>query len=178
MGAGEIVRYLARHGSAKVTKVALLAPTTPCLLGSANNPAGLPRAAFETLDALWTADFPQWVNDNKRPFFTPGTSAAMTGWLVRLMLNTPLPVLLACNGAMVEADHRPGLRHIDKPVLVIHGDTDVSAPIDLTGRPTAARIPNARLNVYRDAPHGLFVTHAKRVNADLEMFIRGEPATP
>jgi len=170
MGAGEIVRYLARHGASRVSRIALVAPTTPCLLASPSNPAGLPRAAFDALEAQWTADFPKWVDDNKRPFFRPETSGAMADWLSRQMLATSLPVLLACNRAMVATDHRPGLARIDRPVLVLHGDKDVSAPLELTGRPTAAGISGARLIVYRGAPHGLFVTDAERVNADLAAF--------
>jgi pimeloyl-ACP methyl ester carboxylesterase len=58
-------------------------------------------------------------------------------------------------------------------VLIVHGDKDASAPIDLTGRPTAALIPNAQLKVYEGAPHGLFLTHKDRLNADLLGFIKG-----
>ena len=57
--------------------------------------------------------------------------------------------------------------------LVIHGDRDVSAPLEFTGRRTADLIPGARLRVYEGAPHGLFVTHAERLNADLLSFVEG-----
>lgn len=55
----------------------------------------------------------------------------------------------------------------------MHGTRDASAPIDLTGRPTAALIPGARLEVYDEAPHGLFMTHAARLNEDLRRFAEG-----
>ena len=42
-----------------------------------------------------------------------------------------------------------------------------------TGRPAAALIPKAQLRVYEGAPHGLFLTHKDRLNADLRGFIRG-----
>jgi non-heme chloroperoxidase len=59
---------------------------------------------------------------------------------------------------------------------VIHGTRDASAPIDVTGRPTAALIPGARLSIYEGGPHGLFVTHRDRLTADLLAFA-SEPAT-
>jgi pimeloyl-ACP methyl ester carboxylesterase len=62
---------------------------------------------------------------------------------------------------------------ITAPTLIIHGDRDVSAPIDMTGRPTAALIPNAQFKIYEGAPHGLFLTHKDRLNADLLSFIVG-----
>jgi pimeloyl-ACP methyl ester carboxylesterase len=58
------------------------------------------------------------------------------------------------------------------PTLVIHGDGDVSAAIDLTGRPTARMIPGAVLKVYDGAPHGLFLTHMARLTEDILGFAR------
>jgi pimeloyl-ACP methyl ester carboxylesterase len=60
---------------------------------------------------------------------------------------------------------------LDIPVLLIHGDADASAPLELTGRPTAALIPDARLVVYPGAPHGLYVSHAERFTTDLLDFL-------
>lgn len=171
MGGAEIIRYLGRHGTGRIAKVALLAPATPCLLESADNPRGAPAAYFESLRAEWLADFPKWIADNKQPFFTPDTSPAMIDWLVSDMLRTPVGVAVACNRALAERDLRPDLARIDRPVLILHGDNDASAPLEITGRPTAAGIAGARLKIYPGAPHGLFVTHMARVNADLHAFI-------
>jgi non-heme chloroperoxidase len=44
MGTGEVTHYLARHGSARVAKAALLSPIPPYLLQAADNPDGVPRA--------------------------------------------------------------------------------------------------------------------------------------
>ncbi len=171
MGCAEIVRYVGRHGTSRVAKIALLAPTTPGILKSADNPHGPPAAYFDGVRAEWAADFPKWVEDNKRPFFTADTSPAMIDWLVSVMLRLSIPVGIACSKAFVETDLRPDLAKIDRPVLILQGDRDVSAPLELTGRRTAAGIRGAILKVYEGAPHGLFVTHMKRVNSDLLAFI-------
>jgi non-heme chloroperoxidase len=47
MGSGEVVHYLARHGTARVRKVVLLAPTTPFLTKTSDNPLGIERALLE-----------------------------------------------------------------------------------------------------------------------------------
>ncbi|MBV8683620.1 MAG: alpha/beta hydrolase [Caulobacteraceae bacterium] len=171
MGAGEIVRYLTRHGGRRVKKIVLLAPTTPFLAQTPDNPSGLPLAAFEAMRTAWTVDFPGWVSQNAPAFFTPATSPALIDWAVRMMLEISLPVALACNRAVTETDFRAELAKIDTPCLVIHGDADVSAPLALTGAPTAALIPNRDLKVYEGAPHGLMFTHTERLNADLLQFI-------
>jgi pimeloyl-ACP methyl ester carboxylesterase len=170
MGGGEIARYLTRHGSGRVGKVVLLASTTPFVTRTADNPHGVDPAVLAAGRAIWRKDFPKWIADNTDPFFVSETSAPMKAWGVQMLLKTPLPILLECNRVVAETDYRPDLRGIKVPTLVIHGDKDVSAPLDLTGRPSAALIPGARLEVYEGAPHGLFITHMDRLNADLAAF--------
>ena len=172
MGANEILHYLGRHGTGRVSRIALLGPTTPFVLQTADNPFGAPMAYFEQTQAAWASDFPRWIEDNKQPFFTTETSAQMKEWVAGIMRAVPVPVAIATNRALVTTDLRPVLAKIDRPVLILHGDTDVSAPLEATGRRTAAGIRGAVLKVYPGGPHGLFVTHMKEVNADLLAFLQ------
>ncbi|THD77161.1 MAG: alpha/beta hydrolase [Phenylobacterium sp.] len=167
MGGAEVIRYLGRHGGSRVKRVVLLAPATPCLTLAHDNPAGLPAAAFEQLRGAWVADFPKWVGDNAAPFYTPQTSPEMVAYGVRMMLECPLPVALATSRALTAADLRADCRRIAAPTLIVHGDADQSAPLEMCGRTTAALIPNARLVVLPGAPHGLFTTYAEAVNQAL-----------
>lgn len=171
MAGGEIVRYLSRHGSDRVARIILLAPTTPMLLRTDDNPNGAPRAGFEALWAQWRRDYPKWVADAAPPFFTPETSPAMVRWSSSL-LQVSVPVALACSRAMVEADFRAEMRRIDVPALLIHGDRDASAPIEITGKPSADLLPDCRFLIYEGAPHGLMFTHMDRLHADILKFVR------
>ncbi|HET9624296.1 MAG TPA: alpha/beta hydrolase [Kofleriaceae bacterium] len=161
-GSLEIVRYLARHGSARVARVALLAPTTPAI----DRPAEVSAA----LHAAWAHDFPAWVEANKAAFFTAETSPAAVAWLTEMITAISVDVAIALDRALAAADVSADLAQIDRPTLILHGDRDASAPLAL-GERTAAAIPGSRLVVYEGAPHGLFVTHVDRVNADLRAFI-------
>ena len=172
MGCGEILRYVSRHGTGRVARIAFLAPATPFALQTPDNPHGAPQAYFDQMWAAWARDFPHWVEENKGPFFTPQTSPQMVDWVVRILLETPAPIAIATSRAMVAADLRGDLAKVDRPTLILHGDKDASAPLELTGRPTAAGIRGAELKVYPGAPHGLFVTHMDQVNADLLAFAR------
>jgi non-heme chloroperoxidase len=171
MAGGEAVRYLTRHGSERISRLVLLAPTTPMLLKTHDNPNGAPMEAFETLWAQWRRDYPKWIDDNVAPFFIPETSPAMIRWGVNL-LQTSLPIVLACSRAMVQADFRAEMRRVDVPTLIIHGDRDRSAPFELTGKPSAELVPGCKLLVYPGAPHGLMFTHMDQLNADLLGFMR------
>lgn len=168
MAAGEMVRLLTRHGDARIARLLFLAPaSTPCLT------ATIPPAVFETMRReQLMKDFPKWVEDNSRPFVMPETSAPMMAWLKSLMLQPALPVVIETHRTFTEADFRTELPRITRPSLVIHGTRDASAPLELTGQPTARMIPGAKLTVYEGAPHGLFLTHAERLNADIAAFAR------
>jgi non-heme chloroperoxidase len=55
---------------------------------------------------------------------------------------------------------------------VVHGTSDATVPIDVSGRPSAALIPNAELLEYEGGPHCLLATIPDTVNADLLKFLR------
>jgi pimeloyl-ACP methyl ester carboxylesterase len=173
MGAGEIVRYLSRHGDGRVAKIVLLAPTTPCLKKSPDNPNGVDAAAFEAVREIWRNDFAGWMADNAPPFFVPETSPATVRWMLAMTDACSLKAAIECNVAIVDADFRAELKAIKVPTLVIQGDKDASGPVEITGAPTAALVPGAKLIVYEGGPHGLFITHASRLNEELEAFIEG-----
>ena len=88
------------------------------------------------------------------------------------LLQIPVPIALACSRAMVEEDFRAEMRGIEVPALLIHGDRDRSAPIELTGKPSAQLIPGCRFLIYEGAPHGLMFTHMDRLHADILQFVR------
>ena len=172
MGGAEVVRYLGKHGTAKVKKVALVAAVAPYVVQTADNPYGAPMAYHQATLKQYATDFPKWAMDNQAAFFTPETSPAMKAWLTEQLLATSVPVAVAAFKALIGKDLRPDLPKIDRPTLVIHGDKDASAPLAITGQRLAAGIKGADLKVYPGAPHGLFVTHMDRLNTDLEAFFR------
>lgn len=172
MGGAETIRYLARHGGRRVRKVALIAPVAPFVLQTADNPYGAPRAFFEGVWKQYATDFPKWAYDNQAAFFTPETSRPLQEALTRQLLEVPVPVAIAAQRALVTTDLRPDLGKIDRPVLILHGDRDASAPLAATGQRVAAGIRGAELKVYPGAPHGIWVTHLDQVNRDLEAFFR------
>jgi pimeloyl-ACP methyl ester carboxylesterase len=172
MGCGEIVRYLTRHGAERVRRIALLAPTLPFFLRTSDNTQGLDRSIFEGLRAAWLRDYPEWAWQQTPTFFSPDTSQAMQQWGFTLGTQTSLHAILECNIAVTETDFRAELASVSVPTLILHGTQDKSCPLAMTGERTAKLIPGARLDVIEGAPHGLILTHAARVNAELMEFLR------
>jgi len=173
LGSAEVVRYLTRHGAGRIEKLVLLAPAAlPFVTQTPDNPIGIPAEQLEVFrTTVLQSDFPKWLEDGKKAFFVADTSPSLQDWVAELMRSTLLPVAIECNRLIAATDFRKELRKISVPTLIIQGDKDASAPIDMTGRPTATLIPHAQLKVYEGAPHGLFLTHKDRLNADLLSFI-------
>ena len=173
MGCGEIVRYLSRHGSSGVARAVFIGTATPFPLKTPDNPDGVDKAFFDELRASWAKDFPKWLGDNARPFFLPETSPEMVQWAIGMFLQASLKGLIDWHRAGTETDFRAELPAISVPTLIIHGDADVSEPIEQRGRRTAQLIPGSQFKVYEGAPHGLMFTQMDRLNADLLAFIKG-----
>ncbi len=133
MGCGEIVRYLARHGSSRVERIALVAPSLPFLLKTSDNPDGEESAVLENFRAVVATDFPKWLSENARPFFVPETSQTTVDWGINMCLQSSLKAVLDCNRVDAETDYRPDLSELTVPALVVQGDRDVSTPLERTG---------------------------------------------
>ena len=172
MSCGEIIRYLSRHGSDRVSRTVLVGTVTPMLARADDNPDGIDPAVFEAFRSEWLMrDFPKWLEDNIRPFLTADSSADMMAWVKSMALQASMKALLDCHRATTSTDFRRELQEIAVPTLLVHGDLDVSSPLTITGRKTAELMPNAMLTVYEGAPHGLFLTHMDRFNRDLLAFL-------
>jgi non-heme chloroperoxidase len=173
MGSIEAVNYLARHGSERIAKLVLLAPTTPFLVQTEDNPDGVPQAAIEADNAAVAQDFAKWIDANEAPFFMPDTPEITRAWVREMMLGVPVPVAAACRKTVSFADLRAAAAGIDLPTLIVQGDKDASSPLPLTGAKTAKLIKGSKLVVYEGAPHGLTLTHSERLVSDLLAFVAG-----
>jgi non-heme chloroperoxidase len=175
-GGGEVTRYLARHGERRVARVAFVAALLPFLKLTDDNPAGLPEAACEAAIAQFRKDRPKWFADRVQGYFATHlgndvSPALIVNELRRCLSASPVATAQVWRSSF-HADHRAALRATTIPVLIIHGAADQSAPIDLTGRRTAALLPGCRYKEYPTAGHGLYVTHAEQLNTDLLDFIK------
>jgi non-heme chloroperoxidase len=176
MGGGEVARYIARHGSQRVAKVALIASATPLMLKTAANPQGLPIAMFDQLRANVQADRSQFFEDLSLPFYGYNRAGAKVSEGVResfrrQAMTAGFPAVYFGIKAFSETDQTMDLKKVDVPTLILHGDDDQMVPLELSGRHQASLIARATLKVYQGGSHGLVTTHKDRVNEDLLAFI-------
>ncbi len=175
MAGGEIVRYLTRHGRRRVAGVVLVAAMLPFPLRTESNPDGVEAAQFEAAREQWHGDFGQWLADNQGAYFGDGLPGCAVSDLVRdatlaQMQTTSLLAVLQCSQAITDTDFRQEMPGVSVPALIIQGDRDASIPIEISGYKQAELLPNSRLVVYQNGPHGLYLTHHDRLTRDLAEF--------
>jgi len=152
-----------------VAKAVLIGAITPLMLKTSANPGGTPREAFDKIRAGVLADRSQFWKDFSLPFYgynRPGVKVSEgvreSFWLQGMMAG--LPAAYFCIKAFSETDLTEDLKRIDVPTLVLHGDDDQIVPIADSALLSAKIIRNAKLRVYKGAPHGLCTTHKEMVN--------------
>src|SRR5438132_10636377 len=59
-GGGEVVHYLARHGESRVAKAVIISAVPPLMVKTATNPGGLPKEAFDGVQAQLAANRAQF----------------------------------------------------------------------------------------------------------------------
>jgi non-heme chloroperoxidase len=174
MGGAEVVRYLTRYRSHRVTHAVLIAPTTPFPMKTDDHPVGTTRETIEKTRESLKHDLPRLAAEAAPGFFGVPKNSVSTEtmeWWYRMFLDrVSVKVLSDLFTLMNEADFRTELRTIRTPTLILQGDIDKSAPLELHGRPTHELIAGSQFLVYENAAHALPYTHTDRMLADIVAF--------
>jgi non-heme chloroperoxidase len=176
-GGGEVVRYIGRHGTKRVAKAVLIGAVPPLMLKTDSNPGGLPKEVFDQIRSGVLSDRSQFFMDLTMPFYgynRPGARVSQgvrDSFCVQGMM-AGLPASYFCIKAFSETDQTEDLKKMDVPTLILHGDDDQIVPIADSAMLSAKLVKNAKLKVYKGAPHGMCTTHKDQVNEDLLAFFK------
>jgi non-heme chloroperoxidase len=178
-GGGEVARYIARHGSARVAKGALISAVPPLMVQTPSNPGGLPKSVFDGLQEQVATNRARFYYDlPSGPFYgfnregAKRSEATVWNWWRQGMMGG---AKAHYDGivAFSQTDFTEDLKKIDVPVLVMHGDDDQIVPYADSGPLSAKLLKNGTLKTYKGFPHGMPTTEAATINADLLAFIQG-----
>ncbi|MEV1077974.1 alpha/beta hydrolase [Streptomyces sp. NPDC050211] len=176
MGTGEVGRYLGTYGSARIAKAVFLAALEPYLLKTEDNPTGIDGEVFEGILSAVTQDRYAYFTDFYQAFYNldENLGTRISEDVVRANWNTAAGASAYASRAAVPTwttDFRADLPKIDVPALILHGTADRILPIEATGEPFHAALPEAEYVIVEGAPHGLLWTHAEEVNNALLAFL-------
>jgi len=178
-GGGEVVRYIARHGEARVAKAAIISAVPPIMVKTPSNPGGLDKKVFDDMQAQVARNRAQFYRDLPTgPFYgfnRPGVKAlegVIQNWWRQGMMGG---AKAHYDGivAFSQTDFTEDLKKINVPVLVMHGDDDQIVPYADSAPLSAKLLKNGTLKTYKGFPHGMPTTQAETINADLLAFLKG-----
>ena len=178
MGGGEVVRYLARYGSARVAKAVLASAVPPYLYKSDENPdGGLDDETIAGFEGGVTGARLAFLDEFVTTFFTAGdgdqlVSKQQHDYAVQIAAFASPKGTLDCIAAFGRTDFRDDVSKVDVPTLVIHGDSDGVVPFEVSGKRSAEAIANSTLHVIKGGPHGINLTHTEEFNSTLIDFLK------
>ncbi len=178
-GGGEVVRFLARHGTSRAAKAAIISAIPPVMVKSAKNPGGTPIEVFDGFRAAHAANRAQFYLDvASGPFYgfnRPGAKVSegiiRNWWRQGMMGGTKAHY--DCIKVFSETDQTDDLPKIGIPLLVMHSEDDQIVPFADSAPLSSKLAPKGTLKVYKGLPHGMPATHAEIINADLLAFLSG-----
>lgn len=162
---GEAIRYASRHGPNRLTRIVLVGATGPRVL-PAEDPAGAHRAAAQVLIDQLGSNMATWISGALRPF-APQADGRLLDWAAHMVFDCSRRALVDFQRAVVEADFEKEAAALTVPVTIVHGDQDESAPLQTTAVRYASLIKRNNLLVYEGVAHGIMLTHASRLAADI-----------
>ena len=182
MGGGEVVRYLSRHGAARVAKAALISSVCPYMLKTADNPDGTPQETFDGFREAILKDRFDFLQTFGKGFYgvnlvSHPVSQGVLDWTFSMCIQASLQATLGDLQAFSQTDFRAEMKTLQTRFLVIHGTADKTVPIDAAGRAAAKLLPNCTYIEYDGEPHGLIATAPMKLNADLVNFLGGDHNT-
>ena len=178
MGGGEVVRYLGRYGSARVSRAMLLGAVPPFLLKTADNPQGVDKTVFDGMLEGVKHDRLGFLSNFFPAFYNwdlphPDASDDLIAYSKSIAWPASPLATQQCIIAFGTTDFRPDLGKIKVPTLVVHGDADRIVPFEVSGKRAAEMLAGSRVEVLKGAPHGFAATHGAKLNALMLSFLKG-----
>jgi non-heme chloroperoxidase len=176
MGTGEVTRYLAKYGSGRVRKAALLGAIQPFVLKTDDNPEGVDGSVFEGIKAAIVADRYAYFKDFFDNFYNVDKlgGTRISDQALQASFNVAAGASPYATYACVDTwltDFRADLATIDVPVLVVHGTEDRILPFESTAKRLPELVPGLKLVSVEGGPHNIGWTHPEEVNKALLEFL-------
>ena len=180
MGGGEVCRYFGHYGADRVAKAMLISAVSPFLLKSADNPQAVPKEVLDGILQGVIDDRIHFLAGFLQKFFNldrkkDAISDEVLQYTKFLAWHASPLATQGCVTAFSTTDFRADLAKMAQlavPTLILHGDSDQIVPIEVSGKRSAEALPQSRLVVIQDGPHGLAATHAAELSRGMIDFLR------
>ena len=178
MGGGEVVRYLTDYGSSRIAKAALISSIIPLVKQKSDNPDGVPEDALNGIIVALQKDRVGFLKEFSKGFYNydenkgERVSEAQLDYDFTIASFASPRATIQTALSWMHTDFRSELKNVTVPTLIVHGDADVTVPIETSAKQAAEGIKYSTYEVIKGAPHGLNVTHPDELNKILISFLK------
>ncbi|MBO3445265.1 alpha/beta hydrolase [Clostridium sp. CCUG 7971] len=169
-GGAIAIRYMARHNSHGVSKLALFAAAAPSLIKRSNFPYGLDKeTVLQIIEGTYT-DRPKMLQDFGNIFFYQHITGPFSDWFFQLGLQAAGWSTAAIANTWINEVLFYDLGTINVPTLIIHGIHDKVVPFEL-GQIQHKGIKNSKLMPFNFSGHASFYDQKDKFNEELAKFV-------
>jgi non-heme chloroperoxidase len=176
MGGGELGQYVGTYGTKNIAKLIFVSSIAPFMLKTDDNPEGAPEEVFQGMEENTKNDRAGFLSGFGERFVNyennkDKVSRGQLDYNFNIAAGASPKGTLECINAFGRTDLRDALKKIDVPTLFIHGDADEIVPMAPTSKQGHEIVKNSKLEIIKDAPHGLYLTHTEQLNNLLLSFL-------
>ncbi|TXD49897.1 alpha/beta fold hydrolase [Polaribacter sp. IC073] len=177
MGGGEVVRYFTDFGNKNIAKAVLISSIIPIVKEKEDNPEGVPEKDLNGIIAALENDRVGFLKEFSKGFYNyeenkDRVSQAQLDYDFIVASHASPRATIETAKAWMHTDFRSELKNINVPTLIIHGDADGTVPIETSAKQAVKGIKGSTLEVIKEAPHGLNITHKEELNKLLLDFLK------
>lgn len=170
MGGAIAIRYMARHGGHRASRLALLAAAAPSFTQRPGFPWGMARQQADRLIANLYRDRPQAVQSFGQMFFAQPVTASFMEWFRDTGLAAAGYSTIHSLEALRDEDLSQDLGKIAVPTGIFHGVLDKICPYQLAIEMNKA-IPGSLLYRFDGSGHAIYYDELDRFNQTFLKFI-------
>jgi non-heme chloroperoxidase len=170
VGGAIAIRYMARHHSFGVSKLALFAPGAPSIIKRKDFPYGVPKEEITSLIEQTYSDRPKMLQNFGEIFFFQNITVPFSDWFFNLGLKAAGWSTAAVAKNFINETLFSDLNKINVPTLILHGIHDKVCLFEL-GVALNKAIKNSKLVPFQYSGHGLFYEEKEKFNKELVDFI-------
>jgi pimeloyl-ACP methyl ester carboxylesterase len=173
MGGAISLRYVAKHGSRHIAKLALCGAAAPLWTQRSDYPYGLTQQAATDMVAQCYQDRALLVENFGKMFFRTenALSPALAHWFNAIAMDASPHATALCIELLRDTDLRDDMAKITIPTAILHGTTDKICPFPF-GEILHKNIKGSQLIPFEKSGHGLFYDEHERFNKTIMDFAR------
>lgn len=170
MGGAIAIRYMARHASYKVSKLALLAAAAPLFTRSSDYPYGMTKKQVDKLILETYKNRPQMLSDFGKLFFASKVTPDFMNWFQGLGLEAAGHSTIKTEVSLRDEDMRLDLQTIRVPTGIFHGVLDKICPFQFATI-LNRQIMGSELYRFENSGHGIFYDELEIFNKSFLHFL-------